>query len=204
MGHKNMRCLIAGVIAVLSLNACGFQPLYGPNSDLETVEIQSRLEQIKVSKLPHREGLILRNYILDKLNPSGEPSSPEMALDIDLKLEKEITSLRRDGTSQRYNTIATVDLRLYRLDPSSPEKRSKKNLLYEDQIIKITSYSIGQSATEPGYPGTVADRDSRKRVLKLVADDVQLMLATYMARWQGKPLVTDAQVKTPAPITLTP
>ncbi len=174
------------MLLALFQTGCQFKPLYGHNSPMQSHDIQSRLEQIQIAKLPHREGQILRNYLLDKLNPSGEPSHPDMALDIDLKLEKEITSLRRDGTSQRYNTIATVDIRLYKINPESPIKRSKKNLLYEDTIMHTTSYSIGRSATEPGYPGTVADKDSRTRVLKLVADDVQLVLATYMARWHGE------------------
>ena len=76
---------------------------------------------------------------------------------------------------------ATVDVRLEgKKDPTG--KRSK---LYEDMIVRTTSYSIGRSTQEPGYPGTVAERDAIARGLKLVADDIHLMLASYFKKWGG-------------------
>ncbi len=165
------------------VSGCGFTPLHGPDATLNNVNVQEKLEGIQIAKLPHREGLILRNHLLDKLNPSGEPLSPEMILDLDLKLEKEITSLRRDGTSQRYNITATVDIYLSKAPNAIKNNIHKKQRLYEDAITRITSFSIGRSAQEPGYPGTVAQRDAIARALKLVADDVHLMLASYFKKW---------------------
>ena len=202
------------VLIGVCLTGCGFQPLYGPHSQNTagsytggSYQVQDELNAVRIAKLPKREGQILRNYLLDKLTPSGEPLQAQLYLDMDLKLEKEITSLRRDGTSQRYNTTATVDIKLYEISAhedrlivdsaqfnkpnyaaSSPRPAlSKQNLLFEDQIIRTTSYSIGRSAMEPGYPGTVADKDSRKRVLKLVADDIQLMVASYLVDLRSQP-----------------
>lgn len=172
--------------STLIISGCGFTPLHGPDSTLDNAIVQESLERIKIAFLPQREGQILRNHLLDKLNPSGEPTSPEMNLALDLKLEKEITSLRRDGTSQRYNISATVDMTLSR----SPDMASKKERLYEDSIVRTTSFSIGRSAQEPGYPGTIAERDAIARALKLVADDIHLMLASYLKKWGNAPAAT--------------
>lgn len=139
------------------------------------------MDLIKIASLPEREGQILRNHLLDQFNPSGEPHGDDLLLDLDLKIEKEATSLRRDGTSQRFNIRVNLAFKL--LDQSKAKALQKPRLLYEDQILRTTSFSIGRSALEPGYPGFVAEKDAIARALKLASKDVYLMVATYFKKF---------------------
>ena len=120
--HKHL-ILVAG----LCLSACGFEPLYGPHSSIEAPEVEAHLAQIKVPQSTNRIGQILRNHLLDKLNPSGEPTDPKAHLHIDVTLAKNSTSLRRDGTTQRFNMVATAQIIL--------RDKDNKKILYEAECL---------------------------------------------------------------------
>ena len=168
--HKRI-ILMAG----LCLASCGFEPLYGPHSSIGAPEVENHLAQISIAQLPERTGQILRNHLLDKLNPSGEPAHPEAFLSIDLTLEKQATSLRKDGTIQRFNMIATATITL--------RDQDNKKILYNDIVRRTASYSIGDATAEFGYASTISESDAKKRTLLLVAEDLHLMLATYYKKW---------------------
>ena len=162
-------------MASLCLASCGFEPLYGPHSAVEAPGVESHLAQIKIVQLPERTGQILRNHLLDKINPAGEPTQPEAHLDVDVTLAKQSTSLRRDGTTQRFNMLAMVKVIL--------RDKDNKKILYEDTINRTASFSIGDATAAFGYASTVSESDAKKRTLLLVAEDLHLMLATYYKKW---------------------
>ncbi len=157
------------------MTACGFEPLYGPHATLSTPEVETHLAQIKIAPMTERTGQILRNHLLDKLNASGEPAQPEAHLNVIFTLDKVSTSLRRDGTTQRFNMIATAKVIL--------RDKDNKKILYEDTIKRTASFSIGDAIAEFGYASTVSENDARRRTLLLVAEDLHLMLATYYKKW---------------------
>lgn len=174
------------LMASLCVASCGFEPLYGPYSRIEAPEVENHLAQISIAPLPERTGQILRNHLLDKLNPSGEPAQPKAHLEIDVNLAKHSTSLRRDGTTQRFNMVATAHITL--------RDQDNKKILYKDTLKRTASFSIGDATAEFGYASTVSEGDAKKRTLLLIAEDLHLMLATYYKKWPSQkealPIVT--------------
>ena len=175
-------------IVCLLLTACQWEPLYGPGSQSEThsasqsgapleAAIEDKLAQIKVVLIPNREGQVLRNHLLDKLNPTGEPTAPQWRLVVDLSLQKSGVALRKDGTFQRFNLIAVAPIKLIDLQT--------QKVIYGDMAQTVTSYAIGDSTAEFGYSATVAEQDAQLQAVRLLADEIHLMLATHYKKWPG-------------------
>ena len=64
--------LVFGLAAALSLGGCGFRPLYAVGTTPEGVN--SYFTQVFVEPIPGRQGVHLRNQMMDALTPEGTPS----------------------------------------------------------------------------------------------------------------------------------
>jgi LPS-assembly lipoprotein len=162
----------------LALSACDLRPLYMAEGDKQNPSDQ--LAEIKIKVIPDREGQILRNHLLDCLNRSGEPTLPQAHLETRLTHNKVSISLRRDGTTQRFNVASVAEIKLW-------DKTGKKTL-YTDTIKHTTSFLVGDRTAAYGYASVMSERDAVERGLKLLADDIQLALATYYQKWGGEAL----------------
>jgi len=158
------------------MSGCGFEPLYGPKWTGDSY-VENQLAEVKIALIPDREGQILRNHLLDKLNAAGEPTFPQAYLHVSLVLDKVSVSVRRDGTTQRFNVVATAEITL--------KDQNRKKTLYNDTIKHVTSYSIGELTAEFGYASLTSEADAKKRVLELLANEIKLMLATYYKKWRS-------------------
>jgi len=163
--RKSFWCLI-----VVFLSACGFEPLYGPNSTCAPA-VCEELEQVKILCIKDREGQILRNYLLDIMNPTGQPTFPLAFLKVNLLIKKEASLILRDGTSSRYKLTLTAHLML--------RDAETEKTLYTDTVTVINAYYIGQFTAISAYASTLAERDAREKGLKLLADQIRITLASY-------------------------
>ena len=77
---------------------CGFQPLYYHGSGNSNYVV-NQLSRIQINPIENRTGQILRNFLQDKLTPSGVPSSPTYKLTISLKETRSDMAILRDSTS---------------------------------------------------------------------------------------------------------
>jgi LPS-assembly lipoprotein len=96
---------------VLSLGACGFQPMHGKNS--AGAQISQEYRNIAIANIPDRDGQYLRNMLIDRLYLAGRPADARYDLQI-LGLNKEITNalIRKDATYTRALMKITANLKL--------------------------------------------------------------------------------------------
>lgn len=160
------------------LSSCGFKPLYSSTGILTSSTAEENLSQIKIGLIPDREGQILRNHLLDILNPAGEPLDPQAYLEVNFKFEKAGVSVRRDGTVQRFRITGTVDITL--------KDKDKKTILYQDKLKHAATFSLGDLTADTGYASIVSEADAKKRVVELLAHEIHLVLATYYQKWGTK------------------
>ena len=71
----------AYVAALIFLAACGFQPMYGSRGAPGT---QMQMASIEVGIIKDRQGQLLRNLLLDRINPGGTPQSPNYTLTVQM------------------------------------------------------------------------------------------------------------------------
>lgn len=153
----------------LVLSGCGFQPLY---EEAGAQSVAPQLATIKVARIADRKGQILKNHLLDRLNPFGEPLSPQYRLIVTLTEAKAEVNLRKDASARRQQATYTADVAL--------EDVATHKIIYTDKVDAVTSFSIGSQAATASLPYVVSEEKARARAMELLADDIQLLLSSYL------------------------
>jgi len=158
------KALIPFLIAA-TISGCGFRPLYGKHSTAPTIK---ELSLVRVDTISDRRGQMLRNQLLILMNPKGQPASPHYRLATALN-ENIIERLKReDETTTNADLQLSADFRLYNL------KTSK--LLLSGTSKATSSYDVINSAAYK----LAAERDARKKAIKLLAQDIKARIASYL------------------------
>ena len=148
---------------------CGFQPLYshgGGNSS----HVLNQLSRIQINPIENRTGQILRNFLQDKLTPSGVPSSPTHKLTISLKETRSDMGILRDSTS----TFAKVKMDAkYQLIHIKTE-----NVLDSGTVTSTTVFNIVSSE----YANLSAEKDAHRRTVRIISDLVKERLALFFLK----------------------
>jgi LPS-assembly lipoprotein len=159
--------LLAAILVLLAvgLSACGYKPLYGKSG-----VIRQDMSQVRVGQIPNREGQILRNALLDRINPNGEPGAAPYTLNVSYSESLSQLAIRRDETATRANLRVSVTFTL--------REASSGVIAFKGRSRRTASYNIVQS----DYANVVARRTAQRRAAHLVADDVSTRLALYFNR----------------------
>ena len=162
----------AGRVAALALTlvagACGFRPLYGTTSD--QAPMIEQLSQIEVGVIPDRSGQILRNYLLEQLNPRGRPTSPGYLLAVSITESQQELGIRSDDTATRANLRINADMILDSAIDDEPLLRRRLNT--------VTSYNI----LDDEFATLSSERAARDRALRQLSEDIRTQLALYFRR----------------------
>ena len=160
----------AGVAALLgaSLGGCGFQPLYGSGANDQAVS--DELASVRIEPLKDRVGQLMHNFLRDRVNPSGQPASPNYLLRLELKESVSKVGVRRDETATRANLKMSVEYQLMSVDGATE--------LLDGRSSSTTSYDI----LDNPFATTVSEDAARERALRQMASDIETRLALYFAK----------------------
>jgi hypothetical protein len=87
------------IVALVLLAGCGFQPLYG--TTVSGSGATEKLGQIRIDPIPDRIGQQIRNFLLDRLNPYGQPARPVFRLIVKPTVSSTDLGIERDETATR-------------------------------------------------------------------------------------------------------
>ena len=164
-----MGVILFGLATLLA--ACGWQPLY---AERDNGTAETELASVKVNTIPDRNGQMLNNLLLDRMNPKGRPATPLYALDITLTEQKANIGIIKDSSATLAQLGSTASYTLWDL--------KKKAVLQSGRSRSYTSYNIVQS----DFATLSAEKDARERTLREVADDITTKIAVFLnARAQG-------------------
>ncbi len=164
--RSGRRAFLFGSASTL-LAGCGFQPLYG-DKDYGAAGGQD-LATVKVNTIPDRNGQILHNFLLDRINPHGRPGSPLYSLDIQLTEQKSNVGIIKDSTATLGQLANSANYTLYDLRKKSP--------VHSGRSRSFTSYQIVQSQ----FATLAAEKDARERTLRELAEDITTKVAVFLA-----------------------
>jgi len=105
--------IFAALLAVCFLAACGFQPLYGGG---KRGPAAAELASIRIEPIADRSGQILRNHLLDRLNPYGRPANPAYVLQINLVDSLTGVAVRKSEFPTRTSLRISASYNLARAD----------------------------------------------------------------------------------------
>jgi LPS-assembly lipoprotein len=151
----------------LLLTACGFKPLYGTDT-AQNQNGHARLSDIEISNIPDREGVLLRNHLIDRFYQNGYPTLPRYRLDVSAirsqTRDLDVT-IRSDATREQIRLSTTITLYDMQLD--------KKILSRE--LSAVGSYNVLESQ----YTTYVSRGDVRDNLVRDLAlqTERQVMLA---------------------------
>jgi LPS-assembly lipoprotein len=156
--------LIAGCAA---LAACTFRPLLHAKGD---DAVRGELEAVSITGLNGRLGQLVRNALLDDLNPTGAAVPSRYILDVDLDRSAQELGIQTNDVITRFNLRLTARFQL--LDARTGD------LLYESQVQRIASYNV---STQP-FATLSAEIDAERRIAREVGDNIGTLLAVHFAR----------------------
>jgi LPS-assembly lipoprotein len=163
------RLLGAAVLAfaVAGLAGCGFRPLYGDVAGAVTAE---ELAAVDINLIANREGQIVRNRLLTRMQPRGPVLPARYQLDVDLRESRMGLAVQRDETATRTNITVTADVVL--TDLATGEI---------GLVQSVSSYASYDTLTAE-YATLSAERDARERALRDLADRIATLVALYLQR----------------------
>lgn len=167
-GRRRVLALCLGASVLLGvLGGCGYRPLYASGA---RGSVADDLAAIKIGLIPNRTGQQLRNILLDRMNPAGEPGQPRYKLEIAILPSKQELGVRRDDTSSRANFILDGKYRL--LDASNGR------ILFEANSRRVASYNI----SDDDFSTISAAAAARRRVAVELADEIIIRVSIYLNR----------------------
>jgi LPS-assembly lipoprotein len=175
--RTGVHACIALVLAA-ALAACGFEPMYAertgtpPSGQPARGGVQSDMLGTRVHTISDRIGQILRNQLVDRLNPQGEPAQPIYFLVVRLNEQKEAVLTRSDefSTATNLRLIADYEVR----DPQG-------NVLNTGYSRAVTRYNTLQSQ----FATIAAEDNARLRAARELADDIRAKLAVFYTHRRG-------------------
>jgi LPS-assembly lipoprotein len=149
-------------LSAMTLSACGFTPLYGPET------VSKGLGSIEVIAPEGRAGYLLREKLDDALARNVN-LLPTHRLVYTVKEQRYARGVRVDNVANRYELNLTADWKLVDVKTGQPVRAG--------QAVAAVTYD---SSDQP-YASIAAQQDSQERAATEVARKIQLDLAAWLA-----------------------
>jgi LPS-assembly lipoprotein len=161
---------IIAILLALLLSACGFHPLYGGAiGEIRRLE----LSQVSVTPVQARLGQTLRNALIDRLTPGGEPGFPQYRLDIALKEAREGVAIQEDASITRYNYQLTAAYELFDLGTGK--------VIYKGEARSVAAYNVADSP----FATLSSERNAGDRTATDISNQIEFSLALFFERRAG-------------------
>lgn len=154
------------VLVALALAGCGFTPMYATSGD--GTGLANQFSSVQVAPIPDRVGQVVRNGLMDRLNPHGPPGAPLYRLEVTLDEAVEGFGFRPDEAITRENLRLDA---VYRLIRTADEE-----LLLEGNAHSNLAYDIVQS----DFANFSAKQDARRRTAEQVINIIVVRLGLFL------------------------
>ena len=149
-------------MAFFMFSSCGYEPIYSKN-----VNTNKELLSISIKNIKNRSGQILRNTLLNQLNPERERVIIKYRLEIKIYEEKTSLGFRRDMSATRQDLKITAKYLL--------KKAKNEEIIFEEETSSISSFDVVESV----YATIVAENDTRNKNLQIISDDIYTNLVIF-------------------------
>ncbi|CAA7614925.1 Predicted secreted protein [Candidatus Terasakiella magnetica] len=166
------RPLIVLLILALGPVGCGFRPLYG-KSGAEAESGGSDLANIYIDRIDDRIGQQLRNSLLQRLTPRGEPASPDYVLTIKLSQSLSDLGYRKDSFATLGRMVLTAQIGL----------SAGRRTILSDASTAIANFDY----LGPRYASVAMERDAESRAIEQLADDIRSRAAIAIKQYKANP-----------------
>ena len=160
----------AGAVLVgslLLLASCGFRPLYRQDASGATVP---QMAAISIPAPPDRLHQLLRNELLDRLNPTGQAVASRYVLTLKVTEARGAVLVTRTESVSRFNLTEALDYTL--------TDASTRTILIPGTLNSTASYNVLRAE----YANLAAEEDARVRAARDLADLLRARIALFFER----------------------
>jgi len=149
-------------IVFFIFTSCGYEPIYSKNANTN-----KELLSISVQNIKNRPGQILRNTLLNQLNPERERVITKYRLIVEISESKTSLAYRRDMSATRTDLKITANYLL----------KDIKNgeIVLKQEAKSISSFDVVESV----YATLIAEKDVREKNLKVISNDIYTNLVIF-------------------------
>lgn len=180
----SLRANLLALFCLFILTACGFQPLYGKYA-VDRAELQN----IRIENIPDKQGMVLRNALIDRFYPDSYPKNPRYSLRM-----QNIQSVRTLLGVQKSNIASRAQLRV-QANLVLVDRQSNQTVLMRP-LMSIVTYNILESQ----FATKIAEENALERGLNDIADETLRETSLYFERLRNG-TINEAQ---PADIVTVP
>lgn len=160
------------MLAVMPLVGCGFAPVYGSPRGTPggATGIEAGLARVRVGVIAGRSGQILRNLLIDRLNPSGLAPDAQWRLAVTLEEQQVAATIGRDAAATRGTLTLTAVMRLTRISDGA-------------EVLRGTEIAVGDyNVLDDPFANDAVLRDARQGTLEELRDDITARLFAFLSQ----------------------
>ena len=147
-----------------ALSACGLQPMYAGGA---SSPVSQGLAEIEVAPIEGKAGWLMRNALIDRLNPGGSPAGPTSRYRLDVRLDDSLQGLGLLSNDTISRERRTLRARYQLVDRGSGEI-----------VVDATAGSdAGIDVVSSEYATIAAEQTALENLSREVADRIVTKLA---------------------------
>lgn len=159
---------IITLLLCITLNACGFKPMYKKTAYNDLSQQTSKISIPPVKGYDGKWGVDLRNSLLNQLTPDGKPANPKYYLNITLS-QPAITdyTIKNDGIASSY--LITINANYMLINANT------KSVILNKNAVSQISYNIlkDQFSTE------MLKNNAINLAIKSIGEQIYFAIITY-------------------------
>lgn len=159
---------IAALALILTLPACGLQPLYGDRN------VSNSLRSVELAPIEGKAGYLVRSALEERL---GKPAGGAARYRLQVELDDQINGfgVRRDDSVTRERRILRARYRLIETEGGTT-------------VLDATAGSdSGIDVVSSEYAVVAAEETALERLTEIVSDQIVARVALYVKRSEAKP-----------------
>lgn len=153
------------LLALLALSGCGFEPLHGGATGRS---MDQTLERIDIAPIEDRSGQILRNGLIDRLQPHGAGRDVRYSLSVKTNETRGGLGIQRDATATFSQLQVFASFQLTDI--------ASKAVIYNGTARSVSTFSL----PDAGFGVVVALDDARNRALVQLSDDIAMRVTAFL------------------------
>ncbi len=169
--RRGARGIAAAGAAVwlVAATGCGFQPIHAQRSAANS----DALAAVDIRLISDRPGQMLRNELLQQMQPRGPRTPAQYSLAVGLREAIQNLGIRKDETATRANLTMTAKFTIIQL--------SGRKMVHTGETKSVNSYNSLTS----DFATLSAREDARRRAIRQLAIDIKERVSVWLVRSGG-------------------
>ncbi len=166
MSWSRRRALGLALLPAAALAGCGFRPMYGRRGRATLAEMGT----IRIDPARDRVGHVVRNEIIERMTPRGEPRVARYTLSYTTRLTEAQLAIQDDDSITRFRLRLTVNFSLLEIASGA--------VIYRDRTRAVGSYN----AVSSDFATLASRNDTTDRVARAAGEEIVTLLGVFFTR----------------------